>query len=85
MAGLLDADLSFTAGDQPADVEAMRAALRNKRRWFALDDGTLAEIGEEAAHLLAESDELAGAETDGGRVRAELRRHPARRASRLWG
>jgi superfamily II DNA or RNA helicase len=84
VAGLLDADLSFTAGDQPADVEAMRAALRNKRRWFALDDGTLAEIGQEAAHLLAESDELAGAETDGGRVRAKLKVHQLGRLA-AWG
>ncbi len=84
VAGLLDADLSFTAGDHPADVEALRAALRNKRKWFALDDGTLAEIGHEAAQLLAESDELAGAKSSGNTLRAKLKVHQLGRLA-AWG
>jgi len=84
VAGLLDADLSFTAGDHPADVEALRAALRNKRRWFALDDGTLAEIGHEAAQLLAESEEMPGAKAEGSSLRAKLKVHQLGRLA-AWG
>ncbi len=54
--GLLDTEVRFDVGELAADIELVREALKNKRRWVALDDGSVAEIQDAVAAFV---DELA--------------------------
>ncbi|MFO0651575.1 MAG: SNF2-related protein [Polyangiales bacterium] len=54
--GLLDTEVRFDVGELAADIELVREALKNKKRWVALDDGSVAEIQDAVAAFV---DELA--------------------------
>jgi hypothetical protein len=65
---LLDASVAFRVDDDTlVDIARIREALAKKRRWVALDDGTLTEIRGEVEALVEELDEsLRGARAQGG-------------------
>ena len=56
--GWLDTDLEFTSGALSVELAKLRAALARSARWVALDDGTLAKIGDEVAQLVGEAEGL---------------------------
>ncbi len=53
----LDARLEFASGELPVELDAIRAALSQKKRWVALSDGTLARI---SSSIEALADEATG-------------------------
>ena len=53
--GWLDTRLDFAAGDVKVEMQALRAALKARKRWVSLADGTLAKITDEIAALVDES------------------------------
>ena len=55
---LLDTEVNFDVGELAADIELVREALRNKRRWVALDDGSVAEIQDALAVFVDELSEV---------------------------
>lgn len=62
--GELDLALELQVDGRAAEIAHVRAALAQKKRWVALDDGALAEIGDLAAELLARDLEGFEAESD---------------------
>ena len=53
----LDARLEFASGELPVELDAIRAALSQKKRWVSLSDGTLARI---SASIETLADEATG-------------------------
>ncbi len=78
---LLDAHVHFDVGELAADIERVREALRQKRRWIALDDGTISELQESVAGFVDELAEVmpAKASRDG---RVKLAAHQLGRVER---
>ncbi|MEZ4406545.1 MAG: SNF2-related protein [Polyangiales bacterium] len=80
--GLLDTTLEFTAGELVADLADIVEALKLKRRWVALDDGSLAEINDAVAQLAGELPEVLRPSKDGGAVTGKLAAHQLGRVTR---
>lgn len=53
--GWLDTELDFAAGDLKIEMKSILAALKSRKRWVTLADGTLAKISDEVAALVDES------------------------------
>ncbi|MBL8601442.1 MAG: DEAD/DEAH box helicase family protein [Myxococcales bacterium] len=81
--GLLDTSLTFEAGVVQADVEALKTALRNKRNWVALDDGSVAEISQQVLSLLEETEEFGKLKAVAGTLTAKLSPHQLGRLN-VW-
>ncbi len=71
--GLLDTEVRLDAGELAADIEAVREALKNKRRWVALDDGSVAEIQDAVAGFVDELNEVLPAKGDKGAKVAKVK------------
>jgi len=81
---LLDATLAFRVDDETrVDIARIREALAKKRRWVALDDGTLTEIRAEVSSLVEELDEsLRDARADDGSLEGTMPVHQLGRVAR---
>jgi superfamily II DNA or RNA helicase len=78
---ILDLALALDANHKPVDLDRVRKALAQKKRWVLLDDQSLAEITDTVSDLLDEADELDADELDGG-LRARLSLHQFGRVER---
>ncbi len=81
---LLETEFVFDVGELAADIERVREALRNKRRWVALDDGSVSEIADGVAAFVEELDEVLPPRRDGAAkgARARLPAHQLGRVER---
>ncbi|MEW6272272.1 MAG: SNF2-related protein, partial [Thermodesulfobacteriota bacterium] len=68
--GTIAVALRYAADGIPADVEEIRQALAAKRHWVRLTDGSVAELSQRVASLVASTHD-----TLGNSVTAELPRH----------
>ncbi|MEI8255913.1 MAG: SNF2-related protein, partial [Deltaproteobacteria bacterium] len=64
-----DTELEFGEQDVKTDIERLRRALSRGCRWIALDDGTIAEIGQSVASLVEDASSVMP-DTGRGRLRA---------------
>lgn len=58
--GWLEMELTFTAGALKVEMATIRKALRERRRWLALDDGTLTKITDAVAELVGDVSRVVG-------------------------
>jgi superfamily II DNA or RNA helicase len=83
---MLETEFSFEAGELSADIDAVREALRSKRRWLSLDDGSISEIQDNVAAVVEELGELLPSKGEkhskGRRMQVSLPAHQLGRVDR---